>query len=130
MEPRKIKREVDGSERWKLSLHFNCSNIVCSNLAQAEHIYEGLDELIKRDPEWSKFAYYESQDKKGKKELCCIYDPSVYKPNQLMRLPMAWKLTGNKDKDGTPFQPLMNFKGEPFAFDQRVFYLHASPLLM
>ncbi len=65
---RKIKREVDGAERWKLSLHFNCSNIVCANLAQAEHIYDGLDDIVKRNPEWSKFAYYESQDKKGKKE--------------------------------------------------------------
>ena len=113
---------MDGAERWKLSLHLNCSNIVCANLAQAEHIYVGLEDMVKRDPEWcKKIAYYESQDKKGKTERCCIYDPSVYKRNQLMRLPMAWKKTGNKEKDGPPFQPFLTFKGEPFAFDRESF---------
>ena len=38
-----------------------------------------------------------------------------------MRLPMAWKYTGNKEKDGPPFQPFLTFKGEPFAFDRESF---------
>ena len=87
---RENKRKFDKEKRWKLSLHMICTNIEVK-LAQAEHIYNELDAMLKRDPVWSQKAFYQTVDCNGVSMTNSIVDPSVYKPNQLMRLPMSWK---------------------------------------
>lgn len=107
---REITRPFDGAKRFKLSLHMIHSELACVNLAQAENITNALNDLARKDEQWSSYAFYDTLDEEGKTIQGYLYDPSVYKKNQLMRLPMSWKFvtdrkTWKQKAAGTPLLP-------------------------